>query len=158
MGYLIQNDQKSSTVHSYISAIKAVFKTDGEQLNEDRYLLNSLTSACKLKNDRVYTRLPIKKGLLSLILSNIEEIFQEPQPYLVLLYIALFATTYFGLFRLCELTLTSSSHAVRAKDVHIDRNKDKMMFILHTSKTHWKDAKPQIIKITSLDFNPTGQR
>ena len=25
------------------------------------------------------------------------------------------------------------------------------MFVLHTSKTHWKDAKPQIIKISELD-------
>ena len=28
-------------------------------------------------------------------------------------------------------------------------NKRKMMFVLHTSKTHWKDVKPQVTKITA---------
>ena len=61
VGYLISNKRKSSTINSYISAIKAVLMDDGQQLNEDRFLLNALTSACKLKNDKVKTRLPIKR-------------------------------------------------------------------------------------------------
>ena len=31
-----------------------------------------------------------------------------------------------------------------------------MMFILHMSKMHWTDKKPQIIKITSSDYTPGG--
>ena len=158
VAFLIQNDKKSTMVCSYISAIKAVLRDDGENLNEDRVLLSSLTSACKLKNDRVQTRLPIKRRLLGIILQTIESIYTEPQPYLVAMYRALFATAYFGLFRVCELTLTNSGHAVKAKDVHLGDNKDKLMFMLHTSKTHWKDSKPQIIKINSMDFEATGKR
>ena len=32
------------------------------------------------------------------------------------------------------------------------------MFVLHTSKTHGVDAQPQIIKINSLGYDPTGKR
>ena len=56
VGYLVENKKKSSTVRSYILAIKSVLKDDGIDLCEDRYLLTSLTSACKYKNDRVTTR------------------------------------------------------------------------------------------------------
>ena len=40
-------------------------------------------------------------------------------------------------------------HPVLARDVHIMDNKRKFMFILCTSKTHWKNSRPQSIKITS---------
>ena len=36
-----------------------------------------------------------------------------------------------------------------AKDIHVGINKNKLMFILHTSKTHNEGMKPQVIKITS---------
>ena len=42
-----------------------------------------------------------------------------------------------------------SPHAVQARHVHITRNKDKMLFVLFTSKTHTCGDKPQMIKITS---------
>ena len=71
------------------------------------------------------------------------------QPYLRSLYKALITTAYFGLFRVGELTATFSNHAVRAKDVHLGANKKKMLFVLHTSKTHGKESKPQKIKISS---------
>ena len=32
------------------------------------------------------------------------------------------------------------------------------MFVLHTSKTHWTDSKPQVIKIKSEDKLPKQQR
>ena len=35
-GYLIDNDKKSSTVKSYISAIKAVLRDDNVEVNEDK--------------------------------------------------------------------------------------------------------------------------
>ena len=66
IGFLIEYKKvKSQTVKSYISAIKSVLYTYGKfKLNEDKFLLTSLTRACKLQNDTVRIRLPIKKSLL----------------------------------------------------------------------------------------------
>ena len=50
---------------------------------------------------------------------------------------------------MCEVTMTKSLHYVRVQDVLIGTNKDKLMFVLHTSKTHNKGNKPQIIKISA---------
>ena len=83
-----------------------------------------------------------------MILRTTEQYFRD-QPFLNMLYQALFATSYFGLFRVGELTL--GEHTVKARDVQIGKNKNKMLFILRTSKTHWKDAKPQMIKIMSKE-------
>ena len=148
VGYLISNNRKSTTIKSYISAIRAVLRDDGETLNENMYLIASLTKACKFKNDTVGTRLPIRKYVLRMLVDNLHKIFlpQGQQPYLVTLYKALFMTAYFGLFRVRELTYTDSKHMLKAKDVHIGKKKKKMMFVLRTSKTHWHDQKPQVIK------------
>ena len=155
VGHLIDNDRKSATIKSYISAIKAVLKTDGQSLDENKYLLKSLTRACKLKNDRVRTRLPIQKGMLKILLNKLCDIFGT-QPYLCSLYRAIFASAYFGLLRVGEIT--SGSHPILAKDVHIGSNKQKIMFVLHTSKTHGLDQKPQVIKIHSTDTIYTKQK
>ena len=45
--------------------------------------------------------------------------------------------------------ITAGTHPVLAKDVHIAENKDKVLFVLHTSKTHGKRDKPQMVRITS---------
>ena len=74
--------------------------------------------------------------------------------YLCKLYCALFITTYFGLFKISKVVYTEAGHAVFAKDVHVGRNKDKLMFIQHTSKTHNRGSKPQIIKIASVVSHP----
>ena len=153
VAYLIQDNKKSSTVKSYISAIKAVLLMDGHELNPNEYLLNSLTRACRLNNDRTITRLPIHKGMLGIILQRIQKMYNEAnQPYLGLLFRTLLTTAYFGLFRACELTETSSGHAVRVKDVLIGTNKNKFLFVLHSSKTHGGESKPQLVKISSLDI------
>ena len=135
--------------------IKSVLRDDGQQLNYDTVLLKSLTKACKLQNDKVRTRLPIRKGVLGLLIEAAQHIFQD-QPYLLILYSAIFITAYFGLFRIGELS--QSQHVVKAKDVHIGRNKCKLMFLLHTSKTHGRGSKPQIIKISSSQYDPTGEQ
>ena len=72
----------------------------------------------------------------------------DKQPYLKILYKAMLSTSYFGLLRVGELT--AGEHPILAKDVHIASNKRKIMFILHTSKTHGKHMRPQTIKITSV--------
>ena len=72
---------------------------------------------------------------------------KHPQcSWAIILYRAIFLTAYYGLFRIGELT--DSAHAVKAEDVHVGVNKDKPMFVLHTSKTHNRGSKPQIIKIS----------
>ena len=121
-------------------------------LNEDLTLINSLTKACRLVNDQIKTRLPINKDMLSVLVRQIEnDYLNRNQPYLSTLYKALLITTYFGLFRVGELTDAPGKHAVRAKDIHIAHNKKKFSFVLRTSKTHWKNSKPQIIKISTSD-------
>ena len=124
-----------------------MLQNGGYRLNEDRILLNSVTRACQLKNDQITRQFPIKKGLLNMLMDQLGNIFDK-QPYLLILYRAIFITLYFGLFRIGELTAASGNHAVLAKDVCIGRNKNKLMFVLHTSKTHTKGHKPQIIKIS----------
>ena len=65
VGYLIhQKKAKSQTIRSYLSAIRATLKNENIKLNEDLFLLNSLTRACKLQNDSYRLRLPIQKPLL----------------------------------------------------------------------------------------------
>ena len=159
VGYLISRNRKSSTIKSYVSAIKSVLAQDGVFLSEDRFLLTSLTKACKLVNDKVRTRLPIQKGMLNIIIKNCQEFYNKrSQPYLATLYSALLMTGYFGLLRVGELT--SGEHPIKARDVHIGENKKKLLFILRTSKTHWSDVSPQLVKIASRKNTtaPKGQK
>ena len=150
VGYLIELKRKSTTILSYISAIKKVLRDDGVILSEDRFLINSLTKACRLTNDMVKTRLPLQRKLLELIMQTLDDHLQG-QPYLLSLYKALFSTAYYGLFRVGELT--SGDHPVKVTDVHIADNKRKFFFVLRTSKTHWKNSPPQIIKISYSGSN-----
>ena len=148
VGYLVEDGKQSSTVKSYISAIKNVLRDDGIKIKEDQYLLTSLTKACKLMNDSVCVRLPIQKTLLSNLIAKIKSQYDEiGQPYLGLMYQTLISTAYFGLFRVGELT--SGSHPVKACDVFIGDNKPKMLFVLRSSKTLTEGSTPQMIKISS---------
>ena len=120
-GFLIENRLQSATVKSYLSTIRAVLWENNIKLNEDLFLLSSLTRACKLRNDRVLTRLPIQKDLLNLIIKKCQEHF-DSQYYLKNLYCALFSTTYYGLFRVGEVT--KGSHVLMAHNIHIATNKN----------------------------------
>ena len=93
--------------------------------------------------------------MLNLLLNSVEKYFGDNlQPYLVKLCRALLSTTYFGLFRIGEVTY--STHVLRAINVNIGHNKNKLMFVLHSSKTHDKSQKPQIVKIAELASNSLG--
>ena len=137
---------KSTTVKSYVSAIKKILVDDGYPWNDQLVLLGSLTKACKIINDKVHTRLPIQCSLLDMLLFELQRIY-DLQFYLQSMYKALFALSYYGLMRVSEVTL--SDHVVKAKDVHSALNKDKIVLMLYSSKTHNKGMKPQKIKITS---------
>ena len=146
-GYLIINRKKSSTINCYISAIKSVLLDIGIEVSEDRVLLASLTKACKLNLDMNYNRLPIKKGMIHLLIKSVNKLF-DSQPYLRCLYQAMLVTMYYGLFRIGEIT--ASPHVVKAKNIFVGVNKNKLMFILYSSKTHSKSNKPQVIKISGI--------
>ena len=90
-----------------------------------------------------------------MILSAVERHFNDiQQPCLATLYMALFSMAYFGLFRIGELM--ASFHSIKASDVHIGTNKRKLLFVLHTSKTHVKNMPPQMIRITASTMNRKG--
>ena len=115
VGYKVDQGMQSSTVRSYVSAIKKLLMDDGYAWDEQKVVLGSLTKACKIINDRVHTRLPIQCSLLEMILFEIKRIFGlNGQSHLETMYLALFALSYYGLMRISEVTY--SDHMVKAKD------------------------------------------
>ena len=148
IAHKIDQGMKSTTVKSYVSAIKKLLVDDGYPWDDQKVLLGSLTKACRIINDKVYTRLPIQCSLLEMILFELNRIFgQKGQLYLETMYRALFALSYYGLMRISEVTI--SEHVVKAKDAHFALNKDKLLLMLYSSKIHDTGMKPQKIKITS---------
>ena len=156
--FLIEGGIQSSTLKSYFSAIKSILREHlSYQWNDDRMVLSSLIKACRLTNDLVKVRLPIHIGLLEILLFEIQRLFGLNQPYLESLYKTIFIA-YYGMFRIGKLTL--SKHTLKAKDVHIGTNKNKIMIILYSSKTHAKHHYPQKIKIAStarVQFTPANR-
>ena len=146
-GYLIEEEKKSATVKSYMSVIKfIVIAVDDYNWDDKKLLVSSLTRVYRRINDKVTTRLPIHWKLLEVILFKIERIFDQ-QIYFKILYKALFAIGYYGLFR--EGELTQSPHVIRANSVHVGQNKDKILIVLYSSKTHNIESEPQQVKIKS---------
>ena len=75
IAYLIDNGKQSASIKSYVSAIKKLLVIDGYKWKDEEVLLNSLTKAWRLLNDRVKTRLPIQCGFLEIILFEVERYF-----------------------------------------------------------------------------------
>ena len=144
--YLVDTGVQSSTLKSYFSAIKYVLKQDGYPWDDTKVLLSSLVKSCKLENDRVKIRLPIQKGLLEILLFELERVY-DSQPYLELLLKTMFSLAYYGMLRVGEIT--SSPHNIKACNVHVGNNKDKIMLVLYTSKTHGEESGPQKIRISA---------
>ena len=155
VGYKIKQEMQSSTLKSYVSAIKKTLIEDGYDWDDKKILLGSLRKACKIVNDKVHVRLPIQCSLLEMLLFEIQRIFRDKgQLFLQTLYQALFAISYYGLMRVGEVTL--SDHVVKAKDIHEADGKDKILIILYSSKTHTTRMRPQKIKITSNQSEKSG--
>ena len=119
---------------------------DDYQWDDSRVLLHTLTRACKVTNDTICARLPVQIGLLEIILFECECLFNN-QWYCEILYKTIFILAYYGMFRIGELAF--SEHSVKAKDVHVARNKNKILLLLYTSKTHDEGSYPQEIRITA---------
>ena len=145
--YLVDNGIQSSTLKSYFSAIKHVLKQDGYEWNDKKVILSSLVKSCKLENDKVKIRLPIQKGLLEMLLFEVERKFMD-QPFLTDMYKAMFCLGYYGMLRVGELTL--GPHTVKACNINVGNNKDKILMVLYTSKTHGQESRPQKIKIAAV--------
>ena len=145
--YLIDKGSKSATVKSYVSAIKKVLLQDKYEWQDSILVITSLVKACKIKDDVIGYRLSITKGLLEIMMFELECIYIN-MPYLCILYKAIFCLGYYGLMRVGELT--HSQHTVKAANIHKGTNKDKILIILYSSKTHSKESYPQEIKITSV--------
>ena len=154
---LINDGRQSSTLKSYISAIKSKLKGDGYKWNEDLVLFSALTKACKLQNDTVLNRFPISIGLLEIILFELDRMIldkdEEEKQYSLIMYRTLFLVTYYGLFRVGEVT--ASEHTIKAKDIHEAQNKSQYLIYLYTSKTHGKGDKPQKVKISPVGTTKT---
>ena len=54
-----------------------------------------------------------------------------------------------GLMRIGEVV--TGTHTARAKDVHISHNKDKILIVLFSSKTHGFESQPKKSKLRLLD-------
>ena len=157
MGYLIYKGKKAATIKSYVSAIKSVLWEDGRVVNEDRTQITALTRACRWINNQICLRLPIQKRLLNNLLGLLEDHFLgKNQPYLATMYKALFVSAYYGLLHISELT--KGDHIIGVMDVHLASNKNKLLFILRSSKMHSTDAQPQLVKISSEPINAGSQR
>ena len=155
LAYLVHTRKKSATVKSYLSAIRTVLTYDNHELNENTVQLQAITRACKLSNNFITPRFPIKIELLETILFETTRILGH-QPYLVRLYQVVFALAYYGLLRIGEIA--RSNHTIKAKNVHLAENKNKIKIFLYTSKMHGMESLPQKIRIEGLDSSKLKQK
>ena len=103
-----------------------------------------------MKNDCIRTCLPICKGMLKILLTQVQIHYDKiNQPYLKILYQTMLSTMYYGLLRISEVAGGKHQHPVKAADVHVGVNKKKFLLILRTSKTHGRNMKPQRVKISA---------
>ena len=70
------------------------------------------------------------------------------QIYLKKLYKARFSAAFYGLLRISKVA--QGPHYLRARDVHVGMNKDKILLVLHSLKTHSRGTFPQTIKISGI--------
>ena len=135
---------QSSTLQSYISAIKYSLRLIHYKWNDNKVILSSIIRACQLKNDVIKTRLPIQFALFEMLLFEIGCQFHH-QPYLCHMYRVMFTLAYYGLMRIGEIA--AGQHSLKACNVHIGSNKNKILLLLYMSKTHDEGSPPQKIKI-----------
>ena len=147
--HLLESNFKSATLKSYISGIKAKLKADGYVWRDELIWFNALTKACKLKNDVVKIRFPICNAMLDGILFEVQRhdfnVVDWINQYMRIMYTSAFTVAYHGLMRVGEYA--KSIHVLKVKDVHLERRKDKYLLVLHSSKTHGPESRPQKIKI-----------
>ena len=142
---------QSATIKSYVSAIKYILRSIDYFCDDQKILLSTFVGICKEHNDHLMNRMAIKRGLMEQILFQIERKFAEDdqQPYLEKLYKTVFIFMYYGMLRIGEVAHAKGGHTLKAKDVHLGINKNKILIILRSSKTHGKRSRPQEIRISA---------
>ena len=90
LAHLINQGQKSCTVKSFYSGIKAVLQDINVEIQDNTILLSAITKACKTSYDVITPRYPIKIDLLEILLLEISSMY-DTQPFLKSLYLALFS-------------------------------------------------------------------
>ena len=88
-----------------------------------------------------------------MILFEIARDFPE-QEYLCTLYQAVIALGCYGLMQIGELAKdlqNRSDHSIKNKNINVGINKEKILTVLYSSKTHDKSTYPQQIKISACD-------
>ena len=113
-----------------------------------KVLLGTIVKACRVVNDKIQARLPVSGNLLELMLFELSRIFHD-QFYLEVLYQTIFLLGFHELLRIGKLG--QGLHVLRAANVHVGQNKNKILLLLYSSKTHSKANRPQKIKITAID-------
>ena len=129
---LTYEGKQSSTIRSYLSAIRAILWDNQYELKNNELELKAITRMCKLTYDIVQQREPVRLPLLEMMLFEFGRMFKD-QPYLLTMYRTLICIAYYGLFRIDELA--KGDHAVLAKDVEIATNKQKVKLTLHIKDT-----------------------
>ena len=125
---------------------------------DEQVLLGSLTRACKLVNDKVHMRQPIHCSLLEMILFEVKRTFSNTsQLYLMKLYLAMFSIGYYGLLRVGELAQSEAGHAIKACDIHIVSNKNKILIYLYSSKNLNPGSLPQKVHIIANQDEKSGK-
>lgn len=147
MTFLADSGKKVSTIRSYVSAIKHKLRADGVDLEDRAVILASIVKAVKLKNDKLFIRLPIQKNLLTMILDKVDILYNE-QPYLAQLYKTMLSFGYYALLRVGEMA--TGDYAVKAKDIRFATGKDRISIIIRRSKTLNPGSPPQVVKIPNL--------
>ena len=82
--YLVEQGAQSSTLRSYMSALKKILRIDSIKVNDDKVMLGILIRGCKMENDRIYVREPIHIRLLEILLFELGRMYSSPgnsQPY-----------------------------------------------------------------------------
>ena len=151
--YLVDKGTKSTTIRSYISALKSILVTDGYKWDDSLIIVETIIKACKILNDKVFNRFPIRIGFLEMILFELQGMFSTDY-YLAVLYKTILLVSYYGMLCISEIASFESNvsldHLIKACNVHIGRNKPKMLLILYTSKTHGRELRPQQVKIQAV--------
>ena len=153
--HLVHKGCQSSTIRSYVSAIKCILIRDGYKWKDELLLLGTLSKACKIVNDWVKTRLPIYYQLLETLLFELRCKFHN-QHYLCITYQSILMLGYYGLLRTGELT--SGDHPILVCNVHMAKNKNKLMLVLFSSKTHSVSDPSQKIKISGINNKSNGRK
>lgn len=149
IAYLIIKKIQEPTVRSYISGIKYVANLIGIHIDDSKCRFHSLVKAARIKNGKVRIRLPIKLKLLNWMIDEVPKLKKlKGQPYLIKLYRAIFASAYYGLLRIGEIT--GSKHSIKSRDVHLAQDRPKVQFRIWTAKNKKRGEWPDDIKIEGL--------